>query len=205
MDNNKQDIKDRIVEFIRVPASSLVPHPSNWRKHPKRQQDLLRSTLEQIGYADASVARRLPDGTLQLLDGHLRKDTTPRQDVPVLVVDLDDQEAALFLATHDPLSTLAETDSALLASLVGEAAIGGELGEWLNTMADVFVVNEAELPSLKTGDKEPFQSMTFTVSDRQAEIIKRAIAQAKGGDYTSSDNANSNGNALAAIAEAYLG
>jgi hypothetical protein len=47
--------------------------------------------------------------------------------------------------------------------------------------------------------------MTFTLSDGQAEVVKRALGQAKGGDFTSSENANSNGNALFALAEAYLG
>ncbi len=54
--------------------------------------------------------------------------------------------------------------------------------------------------SLKDGDKEPFQQMTFTLADEQAEQIKNAIADIKLTDeYKYAEtmgNENSNGNAL---------
>ena len=54
--------------------------------------------------------------------------------------------------------------------------------------------------SLKDGDKEPFQQMTFTLADEQATVIKNAIDDIKGTDeYKYAEtmgNENSNGNAL---------
>ena len=54
--------------------------------------------------------------------------------------------------------------------------------------------------SLKDGDKEPFQQMTFTLADEQAEQIKNAIADVKTTEeykYCETlGNENSNGNAL---------
>lgn len=111
-------IRDRIIEFRRVPAAELQPHPRNWRKHPATQRRALTGVLQEIGYADALVARRREDGRLELIDGHLRAETTPTMEVPVLIVDLDDREAALLLAVHDPLSAMAETDEALLQSIL---------------------------------------------------------------------------------------
>jgi hypothetical protein len=113
-------IRDRIRELRRVRAALLRPNPRNWRTHPDRQRDALRGVLAEIGYADALLARELPDGSLELLDGHLRAETTPDMEVPVLVVDLDDPEAAKLLALLDPLASLAETDEAMLASLLDE-------------------------------------------------------------------------------------
>ena len=103
-------IRDRIKEFRRVPANQLRPHPRNWRTHPRAQQDAMRGVLAEIGYADALLARELPDGSLQLLDGHLRAEVTPQAMVPVLILDLDDDEALMLLATLDPLSAMAGTD-----------------------------------------------------------------------------------------------
>ncbi len=60
--------------------------------------------LAEMGYADALLARELPDGSLELIDGHLRAETTPDMEVPVLILDLDDAEAAKLLALHDPLA-----------------------------------------------------------------------------------------------------
>lgn len=96
----------------------LRPHPNNWRTHPVAQRDALRGVLAEIGYAGALVARELPDGTLELIDGHLRAETTPEAEVPVLVVDLDDAEAAKLLAVLDPLGAMAETNQDALAELV---------------------------------------------------------------------------------------
>ena len=64
------------------------------------------------------MARELPDGSLELIDGHLRAETTPDADVPVLVVDLDEQEAAKLLALHDPLAGMAEANGEVLADLL---------------------------------------------------------------------------------------
>ena len=111
-------IRDRIKEFRRVKASQLRPHPKNWRTHPPAQQDALRGVLAEIGYAGALLARELPDGSLELIDGHLRAETTPDMEVPVLVLDLDEQEAAKLLALHDPLAGMAEANDEVLAELL---------------------------------------------------------------------------------------
>ena len=54
--------------------------------------------------------------------------------------------------------------------------------------------------SLKDGDKAPFQQMTFTLADEQAEQIKNAIADIKKTEEykycETMGNENSNGNAL---------
>lgn len=51
--------------------------------------------------------------------------------------------------------------------------------------------------TLKSGDKEPFQQMSFLLADAQAELIKRAIDIAKHeGDAETFGNENGNGNAL---------
>ena len=119
-------IRDRIKELRRVPARQLRPHPKNWRRHPQTQHDALRGVLAEIGYAGALLARELPDGSLELIDGHLRAEVTPDQEVPVLVLDLDEQEAAKLLAVYDPLGDLAETDRDVLADLIAQVETDSE-------------------------------------------------------------------------------
>jgi hypothetical protein len=130
-------IRDRIRDFRRVRADSLRPHPRNWRNHPRAQQDAMRGVLAEIGYADALLARELADGSLQLLDGHLRAELTPEQVVPVLVVDLSDAEALKLLATFDPLAAMAETDAQMLRGLVDEVETDNEgVGALLERLAE---------------------------------------------------------------------
>ncbi len=111
-------IRDRIKELRRVRAGDLRPNPSNWRIHPDQQRDALRGVLAEIGYADALLAREMPDGSLELIDGHLRAETTPEVEVPVLVLDLDETEAAKLLALHDPLANMAEANQDVLKDLL---------------------------------------------------------------------------------------
>jgi DNA modification methylase len=111
-------IRDRIKDLRRVRAGDLRPHPKNWRTHPAEQQNALRGILAEVGYVDALIVRELPDGSLQIVDGHLRAETTPDALVPVLVVDLDDTEADKVLATFDPLGAMAEPDEEQLAALL---------------------------------------------------------------------------------------
>jgi ParB-like chromosome segregation protein Spo0J len=87
------EIRDRVLELRRVRARELVPNPKNWRRDPKAQAEALRGLLGEIGNADALLVRELPDGRLQLIDGHLRAATMPDEEVPVIILDLNEEEA----------------------------------------------------------------------------------------------------------------
>ncbi|MCU0880666.1 MAG: ParB N-terminal domain-containing protein [Pirellulaceae bacterium] len=129
-------IRDRIKDLRRVRAGDLRPHPKNWRKHPEEQQNALRGILAEVGYVDALMVRELPDGGLQIVDGHLRAETTPDAEVPVLVVDLDEAEADKVLATFDPLAAMAEPDEAQLEALLKGISTDSEaLAELLDQLA----------------------------------------------------------------------
>jgi hypothetical protein len=114
-------IRDRIVGLERVKASALVCNRKNWRQHPPEQKAALLEMLNLVGCADGLIARRLPCGGLELIDGHLRASVLGDQEVPVLVLDVDEQEAAKLLLTIDPLSAMADSDPAALAALIEKA------------------------------------------------------------------------------------
>jgi DNA modification methylase len=111
-------IRDRIRELRRVPARKLLPNPKNWRVHPKAQADALRDIVADIGFADALLCRELEDGQLMLIDGHLRAETMPDFEVPVLVLDLNETDADKLLLTLDPLAALAESDAERIGALL---------------------------------------------------------------------------------------
>ena len=202
-------IRNRIRELRHVPASDLRPNPKNWRTHPKAQQDALRGILAEVGMADACLARELEDGTLMLIDGHLRAETIGTEVVPVLILDVDEAEADKILATLDPLAAMADSDAVKLDDLLRNIDTGSEaLQEMIAATAEqakLYQVDEAKPPELPDGDRTPFRQMTFTIHDEQHELIEEAIATAKksgGGD--SDVNENSNGNALAFICKVYI-
>jgi DNA modification methylase len=110
--------RHRIKDFRRVWARDLVPNPRNWRCHPKAQVAALKALLSEVGYADALIVRELEDGHLMIIDGHLRADTTPEMLVPVLVLDVNEEEADKILLTLDPLASMAQTDAQRIKELI---------------------------------------------------------------------------------------
>ncbi len=119
-------IRDRIKGLRRVKASELVVNPKNWRTHPPAQAAALRGLLEEIGYADAILARELEDGRLMIVDGHLRASSTPDDEVPVLVLDVSEAEADLMLATLDPLAAMAGMDAGAMRTLLAAVATSSD-------------------------------------------------------------------------------
>ncbi|HEV8176416.1 MAG TPA: DNA modification methylase [Gemmatimonadales bacterium] len=139
-------MRDRILELTRCRAGDLIANPANYRKHPKAQREALRAVLEEIGYAAALIARRDEDGSLTLIDGHLRADLDPEQLVPVLVLDVSEEEAEKLLASMDPITALARPEPEALLALLGRVHTDSD------PLADLFEAMrrsaEADLPRL---------------------------------------------------------
>jgi len=177
-------IRDRIKSLRRVKAADLRPNPKNWRTHPEAQQDALRGVLAEVGYADALLARELPDGSLMLVDGHLRAETTPDQKVPVLILDLTEEEADKVLATLDPLAAMAEANKQALGELLASIEAESEgVEKMLAELAagegiDVFENGAgAERPGLDVGDLAFRVVVEVADEATQAALIERLEAE----------------------------
>ncbi|WP_425154956.1 transposase [Candidatus Palauibacter sp.] len=92
--------------------------------------------LARVGYVDAVIARETPAG-LVLVDGHLRADLAADAEIPVLVVDIDEGEAAEVLATLDPLAAAAGADETALAELLAGLPDDDGLDELLGGIHDL--------------------------------------------------------------------
>lgn len=183
-------IRDRIKELRRVKASELVPNPKNWRTHPKTQQEALRGLLAEVGYADALLARELPDGGLMLIDGHLRAETTPDQLLPVLILDVDQAEADKILATLDPLAAMADASAERLDALLRQIDTGSEpLQQMLANLADehglAFTADEGDDAPLSAEGEEAevedpedlFQVLVECDNERQQQELFERLQQ----------------------------
>lgn len=157
------EIRDRIIDFRRVKASELRPNPRNWRSHPESQQNALRGILAEVGYVDALLARPLPDGSLELVGGHLRAETTPDMEVPVIVTDLSEEEAAKILVTFDPLAAMAETNTDMLKGLLDEIETGNAA---VREMLDALAVDAG----IKVPDFQPVGADEQSRLDEKAKV-----------------------------------
>ena len=118
------------------------------------------------------------------------------KEIPTIITDLTEEQQREFLIKDN--TSGGEWDWDILAN------------EWNNEQLESwglevigFDLNAEEYGegfTLPDGDKEPFQQMTFTLADEQAEQIKNAIADIKTTEeykYCETlGNENSNGNAL---------
>jgi ParB-like chromosome segregation protein Spo0J len=149
------NIRDRIKELRRVPADQLQPNPKNWRKHPEAQANALRGVLAEVGIASAVLARETPEGGLMLIDGHLRTETLHNAQIPVLVLDVTEEEADKILATFDPLGAMAESDADALRALLEEVETGSqELADMLTALAeDAGIIDENKQANQSTAEE----------------------------------------------------
>lgn len=122
-------------------------------------------------------------------------------DVPCKVLPADTPTKKLREIAIKDNTPFGNDDMDILANEWDE----GELVEWgmelpqfdgTNVSPDDF----GDQFALKDGDKEPFQQMTFTMADEQAELIKNAITDCKTLEeykyLETFGNENTNGNAL---------
>jgi hypothetical protein len=131
--------RDRIVGHGELAPADLVVNPLNWRQHPLHQRQALRDLLDRVGWVQQVVVNR---SSGNLVDGHLRaqlalEDNEPS--VPVLYVELTEEEERLVLASLDPLAALAVPDVEQLQALLGELpALEGDLGGMLDDLIGQF-------------------------------------------------------------------
>ena len=124
--NTQPPYKLRIREHKKVCASGLLVHPLNPRIHPDAQKSALSAILNEIGFARSLLAYETPEGKLQLIDGHLRKELFQDQEVMVEILDVNEQEANALLLSLDPLAALAQFDSPTLEALRKAASTQSE-------------------------------------------------------------------------------
>ena len=101
----------------RTPAE-LKDNPQNWKTHPPKQLEALKSAINnpEIGWAGVALFN---EATGHLLDGHARKKVTGDNELmPVLIGSWSEEAERIILLTLDPLKSLAIVDKDALANLI---------------------------------------------------------------------------------------
>jgi len=196
------------MKIEQIPTEKLIPYARNAKKHDAAQVSKLAGSIREFGFNNPVLI----DKDNGIIAGHGRVMAAQKlelKDVPCIRLGhlTDTQRRAYILADNK------------LAEIGGgwdEELLGLELSELRDTNFDLelmgfseeelgaFAVEESGMPELSSEDKQPFQQMTFTVHDEQAEEVLAAITKAKGmGHGESGVNENSNGNAIAFICQSF--
>jgi ParB-like chromosome segregation protein Spo0J len=170
-------IRNRIVDHITIRAGELVPHPLQFRLHPDEQRETLAASLEEVGFARSLLGYRLPDGRIQLIDGHLRSSMDPDMEVTVELLDVTEDEARKLLLTIDPLAALAETEAEMAAELARMTSTNQEALQALwdslaeqPTLEELMQQGESAPPAVK---EQYLILVTCADEQQQIELLDR--------------------------------
>jgi len=194
-----------------LPIDQLLEFQGGLKRLTQKNREKLIGSICERGFI-APIFVWDDKGDYRLLDGHQRLKTLlwMREngwDIPMLPVDIieadNEQDAKKKLLAIT--SQYGEFDIDGYMEFTSDIEVDDCIrlvdGEW----SQYGIECSTDFPELKTGDKEPFQQMTFTLADEQAEIVKEAVKKAQEEGCESEVNQNRNGNALAMICEVFLG
>ena len=186
----------------------IKPYPGNPRKNAQAV-DPVAASIREFGFRQPIVV----DAEGVVIVGHTRLQAAAQlglRTVPVTVAsDLTPDQARAYRLADNRTAENSEWNEELLGiefdqlDGVFDLSLTGFTPEEIRQMTGL--VAQGNFPEIADGDRMPFQLMTFTLHDTQADIVRDALrkAQQRGG-ADSDDNENSNGNALAYICAAFL-
>jgi hypothetical protein len=191
----------------RRPLKTLKANPNNPRViRDEKFKKLVKSIKEFPEMLEARPVVVNPD--MVVLGGNMRLKALREagvEEAPVYIASWDEVKQRQFIIKDNV--GFGEWDWDALANEWNEE----ELQDWGLDIPgfDLDADGLGEDFDLPDGDKEPFQQMTFTLADEQAEVIQNALESMKAtDDYKYAEtmgNENSNGNALYLIVAAWAG
>lgn len=205
--------KKILVKEIGMRIEDLKQDSRNYRKHNDKNISLIRKSVDECGYGRSVVVNK--DNEIICGNGLV---SSVSKDTKIKVVETNGDELVVVkrndLKTGDEKQTKlgiydnsasdsSEFDLVLLSEDFDTSQLE-DMGVDIDSIED----SEIGMPELPNGDKEPFQQITFTLADEQAEKVKEALETVKKSEnYKYVDtmgNENSNGNALYCIVLEWL-
>jgi hypothetical protein len=129
--------KNRIVREEWVDPNQLIANPFNVRVHSLKQRSLVEESLSEFGWIDRIIVN---DNTGNVIDGHLRVSSALAKNidvVPVVYVDLSEEEEKLAILLFDQLTSLASLDLDYMNEVLADMNIENEpLRDFLEDIAE---------------------------------------------------------------------
>ena len=190
-----------------LPIERLIPYARNSRTHSDAQIAQVAASIREFGFTNPVLI----DGADGIIAGHGRVMAARKlrlEKVPCIrLAHLSETQKRAYIIADNKLALNAGWDEEMLGLELAELReVDFDLGllGFSDDEIGAFDVDEADMPGLSSEDKQPFQQITFTVHDEQAEDVQAAMAKAKQmGHGESAVNENSNGNALAFVCQSF--
>lgn len=173
--NNTASYKNRIVDHGECDPAQLLANPFNFRKHPKNQQNGMNGVLSDVGWVQSVIVNQR---TNHLIDGHLRVSLALRNNeksIPVVYVDLSENEEKKILATLDYTSSLADIDKDILEDLIKDVQTDdAQVLQLLSDMLEEQLEIDVDEPKQDKDDEPQFiVSVHLNGEGEQRELYER--------------------------------
>ena len=194
------------MEIKQLKLKDLIPYANNPRK--KQAIDKVASSIKEFGWQQPIVV----DEEMVIVVGHTRYQAAQKlglDKVPVqIATGLTEAQIKAYRLADNKLNENADWDNELLKIEIGAlidvgfdlSTLGFNEDELNEFFLDVNSENYSDNFKLDDSNKSPYQQITFTLADQQAEIIKEILSKVKSSEEfikaKTFGNENSNGNLL---------
>ena len=180
-----------------IAVKDLIPYERNTKKHDKTQINNVAESIKQYGFVQPIVI----DKDNVVVIGHCRLIAAKQlkmKEVPCVCVEDLTEEQVKALRIVDNKSNESPWDFDILPDKLAELDLSGfDFDFGLEADGEGYSPDEfGDEFSLPDGDKPEICQMTFTLHQRQKELIEYAISAVKDNVTETFGNTNGNGNAL---------
>lgn len=188
--------------------NELLPSPKNPNKHSPAQIERLCLLIKHHGFRHPIIVSK---NSGFIVAGHGRWECALKLNLSYVPVDYQEFENPdaeySFMVADNAIAGWSDLDLALINSEM--INLGPDFDIDLLAIENFEIdlsLKEAELPKIKDEDAPTLKQITFTLHIDQLEQVELAMKKAKNmGEFVNTNNENSNGNAIARVAEFFLG
>lgn len=189
----------------------LIPYINNSRTHSESQVQQVAASIKEFGFTNPIL---IDEGN-GIIAGHGRlmaAQLLGLDEVPTITLEgLTEAQRKAYVIADNQLALNAGWDFESLRIEVDRITEFdfdiGLLGFDDDFLGDLLINGDAvvDFPDMDSGDKEPFQQITYTLHDEQAEVVRSAVTLARTSPVVDTGlNDNSNANAIALICGEWL-
>ena len=184
------------MNIINLNIKDIIPYKNNAKKHDKTQINNVAESIKQFGMVQPIVI----DKNNEIVIGHCRYEALKklkRKEAPCVIADDLTEEQIKKLRNLDNKLNESDWDYDLLKFDIEDLDFSDFDIDW--EIPEFEYANENDFSedfTLPDGDKSEICQITFTLHEKQKELIDYAIGLVKNDVTETFGNSNSNGNAI---------
>ena len=178
-----------------VPSESLKKYANNAKIHTAEQIEQIKKSIKEFSFNDPIAVWK----DNEIIEGHGRIIAALElgiKEVPIIRLDsLTDEQRKAYMLVHNKLTMNTDFDFDLLDSELDDI-LDIDMSDFGFDVYNISPDDFGDDFTLPDGDKSEICQITFTLHEKQKELVEYAISLVKDNVTETFGNTNSNGNGL---------